>query len=100
MHVLSGLFNICHFLCLPILYFHEGYIIPHEQALHVAGQVAGTSVSTSPLPYGTMAGQCEALGMGTRKKLSSWLVGSHESMSDNPSPSLHMDEQKAVPKVT
>ncbi|CAL9069534.1 unnamed protein product [Musa banksii] len=70
-----------------------------ESALHVAGQVAGTSVSTSPLPYGTMAGQCEALGMGTRKKLSSWLVGSHESMSDNPSPSLHMDEQKAVPKV-
>ncbi|RWW62258.1 hypothetical protein BHE74_00030618 [Ensete ventricosum] len=32
-----------------------------EQALHVAGQVAGTSVSTSPLPYGTMASQCEAL---------------------------------------
>ncbi|RRT59765.1 hypothetical protein B296_00007566 [Ensete ventricosum] len=46
-----------------------------------------------------MASQCEALGMGTRKKLSSWLVGSHESMSDNPSLSLHMDEQNAIPKV-
>ncbi|WOL00283.1 hypothetical protein Cni_G08996 [Canna indica] len=70
-----------------------------ESALHVAGQVAGTSVSTSPLPYGIMAGQCEALGMGTRRKLSSWLVGNHDSMSDSPSPNVHADEQKAIQKV-
>ncbi|XP_010267987.1 PREDICTED: uncharacterized protein LOC104605067 isoform X2 [Nelumbo nucifera] len=48
-----------------------------ESALEVAGQVAGTSVSTSPLPYSAMASQCEALGTGTRKKLSSWLA--HET---------------------
>lgn len=45
-----------------------------SQALEVAGQVAGTSVSTSPLPYSTMASQCEALGTDTRKKLSNWLT--------------------------
>ncbi|KAJ7977860.1 ARM repeat superfamily protein [Quillaja saponaria] len=45
-----------------------------ESALEVAGQVAGTSVSTSPLPYNTMASQCEALGTGGRKKLSNWLA--------------------------
>lgn len=48
-----------------------------ESALEVAGQVAGTSVSTSPLPYNTMARQCEALGTGTRKKLSNWLAHEH-----------------------
>ncbi|GMP39974.1 hypothetical protein CsSME_00010606 [Camellia sinensis var. sinensis] len=32
------------------------------------------SVSTSPLPYSTMASQCEALGTGARKKLSNWLT--------------------------
>ncbi|CAK9141192.1 unnamed protein product [Ilex paraguariensis] len=48
-----------------------------ESALEVAGQVAGTSVSTSPLPYSAMASQCEALGAYSRKKLSSWL--NHES---------------------
>lgn len=41
--------------------------------------MAGTSISTSPLPYDTMASQCEALGMGPRKKLSNWLV--HEDCS-------------------
>ncbi|XP_027159144.1 uncharacterized protein LOC113760669 isoform X1 [Coffea eugenioides] len=45
-----------------------------ESALEVAGQVAGTSVSTSPLPYHTMASQCEALGTDARKKLSNWLT--------------------------
>ncbi|KAF2324020.1 hypothetical protein GH714_006213 [Hevea brasiliensis] len=45
-----------------------------ESALEVAGQVAGTSISTSPLPYDTMAKQCEDLGEGTRKKLSNWLA--------------------------
>lgn len=48
-----------------------------ESALEVAGQVAGTSISTSPLPYSAMASQCEALGTGTRQRLSSWLT--HEN---------------------
>ncbi|XP_062144485.1 protein SEMI-ROLLED LEAF 2 isoform X2 [Alnus glutinosa] len=48
-----------------------------ESALEVAGQVAGSSVTTSPLPYNTMASQCEALGTGTRKKLSNWLAHEH-----------------------
>ncbi|KAI3522320.1 hypothetical protein L1887_00004 [Cichorium endivia] len=48
-----------------------------ESALEAAGQVAGASVSTSPLPFNTMAGQCEALGTDSRKKLSTWL--SHAS---------------------
>lgn len=48
-----------------------------ESALEVAGQVAGTSLSTSPLPFSAMAGQCEALGTDSRKKLSTWL--SHEN---------------------
>ncbi|XP_024967458.1 protein EFR3 homolog B [Cynara cardunculus var. scolymus] len=44
-----------------------------DSALEAAGQVAGASVSTSPLPFSAMAGQCEALGTDSRKKLSSWL---------------------------
>lgn len=70
-----------------------------ESALHVAGQVAGASVSTSPLPYGTMTSQCEALGLGTRKKLSSWLVSGHESTPDNPMPSLPTAHHSIIPKV-
>jgi protein EFR3 len=65
----------------------------------VAGQVAGASVSTSPLPYGTMTSQCEALGLGTRKKLSSWLVNVHESTVDNPMPSLPKAHQSIIPRV-
>jgi len=42
--------------------------------LEVAGQVAGTAVSTSPLPYNAMASQCESLGTCARKKLSNWLA--------------------------
>ncbi|KNA11501.1 hypothetical protein SOVF_134650 [Spinacia oleracea] len=45
-----------------------------ESALEVAGQVVGTSVSNSPLSYSIMAGQCEALESGTRKKLCNWLA--------------------------
>ncbi|KAL3651352.1 hypothetical protein CASFOL_004354 [Castilleja foliolosa] len=45
-----------------------------ESALEVAGQVAGTCVSTSPLPYSAMTNQCEAFGSDTRKKLSNWLT--------------------------
>lgn len=70
-----------------------------NQALHVAGQVAGASVSTSPLPYGTMTSQCEALGSGTRKKLSSWLVNGHDSTPDNPAPSLPSAQHFIIPKV-
>lgn len=44
-----------------------------DSALEAAGQVAGASVSTSPLPFSAMAGQCEALGTDSRKKLSTWL---------------------------
>jgi hypothetical protein len=69
------------------------------QALHVAGQVAGASVSTSPLPYGAMTSQCEALGLGTRKKLSSWLVNGHESTPDNPMPSLPSSHHSIIPRV-
>ena len=69
------------------------------QALHVAGQVAGASVSTSPLPYGTMTSQCEALGSGTRQKLSSWLVNCHNSTPDNPVPSLPAAQHFITPKV-
>lgn len=45
-----------------------------ESALEVASHVAGTSVSTSPLPYNAMASQCESLGTCSRKKLSNWLA--------------------------
>ncbi|KAL1293993.1 protein EFR3 homolog B isoform X1 [Arachis ipaensis] len=45
-----------------------------ESALEVAGQVAGSTVSTSPLPYNAMASQCEKLGTYARKKLSNWLT--------------------------
>ncbi|KAL5138656.1 RNA polymerase II-associated protein 3 [Glycine soja] len=45
-----------------------------ESALEVAGQVAGTAISTSPLPYNAMASQCESLGTCARKKLSNWLA--------------------------
>uniref|UniRef100_A0A803L4F5 Uncharacterized protein n=1 Tax=Chenopodium quinoa TaxID=63459 RepID=A0A803L4F5_CHEQI len=53
-----------------------------ESALEVAGQVVGTSVSASPLSYSTMAGQCEALEAGTRKKLSNWLAHDNSSSGD------------------
>ena len=65
-----------------------------DQALEVAGQVAGASVSTSPLSYSTMASQCEALGTGTRKKLSSWLT--HDSKMDKLLLTLPADSQSAA----
>ncbi|XP_020107750.1 uncharacterized protein LOC109723699 [Ananas comosus] len=70
-----------------------------ESALHVAGQVAGTSVSTSPVPYGTMASQCEALGTVTRKKLSSWLVNGPDLVEDTHMPVLPMTQQFGLQKV-
>lgn len=44
--------------------------------------MAGASVSTSPLPFSAMAGQCEALGTDSRKKLSTWL--SHANSDTKP----------------
>lgn len=73
-----------------------------ESALEVAGQVAGTSVSTSPLPYSAMASQCEALGSGTRRKLSSWLT--HENGytigPDKPFPTFPADGCSAITNIT
>lgn len=63
--------------CYSLFLFHwlsSPYYILCFQALEVAGQVAGTAVSTSPLPYNTMTSQCEALGTCARKKLSNWLA--------------------------
>ncbi|KAL8166341.1 hypothetical protein V2J09_007840 [Rumex salicifolius] len=75
---ISSMSNATHLITKPPLSPSMSNIISIgqllESALEVAGQVAGTSVSTSPLPYSAMASQCEALGTGTRKKLSTWLV--------------------------
>ncbi|KAK9292121.1 hypothetical protein L1049_020079 [Liquidambar formosana] len=72
-----------------------------ESSLEVAGQMAGTSVSTSPLPYSTMASQCEAFGTGTRKKLSNWLV--HENLyarAADKLPSVPANGSPAIMKIT
>ncbi|GMI85043.1 EFR3 OF PLANT 4 [Hibiscus trionum] len=73
-----------------------------ESALEVAGQVAATSVSTSPLPYDTMASQCEAFGTGTRKKLSNWLA--HENHQngavDRLLPTVMADGHTMLSKIT
>ncbi|KAF5952160.1 hypothetical protein HYC85_010104 [Camellia sinensis] len=73
-----------------------------ESALEVAGQVAGTSVSTSPLPYSTMASQCEALGTGARKKLSNWLTqeSHYTKTSEKVLPSFSADGLSEIRKVT
>nr|XP_023894081.1 uncharacterized protein LOC112006003 [Quercus suber] len=73
-----------------------------ESALEVAGQVVGTSVTTSPLPYNTMASQCEALGTGTRKKLSNWLAHeNHQSrLVDKLSPAFPADGHYALKRIT
>lgn len=81
-----------------LVFFCHHCCILFDQALYVAGQVAGSSVSTSPLPYGTMASHCEAISMGTRKKLSSWLTSSHDSVS-NDQPPTNADDQKFTQKV-
>ncbi|XAR52684.1 hypothetical protein NMG60_11020874 [Bertholletia excelsa] len=72
-----------------------------ESALEVAGQVAGSSVSTSPLPYSTMASQCEALGTGTRKKLSSWLTHErqHVKTSEKAVPTFSADGWSEIRKI-
>lgn len=68
-----------------------------ESALEVAGQVVGTSVLTAPLSYSTMAGHCEALETGTRKKLSNWLA--HETTSAGHAFPLLADGQALISKV-
>lgn len=71
-----------------------------ESALEVAGQVAGTSVSTSPLPFSAMASQCQALGTDTRKKLTNWL--SHENhylKAAAPLVTSPADEQPSIRKI-
>lgn len=66
----------------------------------MAGQVAATSVSTSPLPYDTMASRCEAFGTGTRKKLSNWLAHeNHHGATDKFSPTVSADRQAMLRKV-
>lgn len=66
-----------------------------ESALEVAGQVAGTCVSTSPLPYSAMTDQCDAFGTDTRKKLSNWLT-----YDDNHSQKAITDTFSAIDKTT
>ncbi|KAK4748810.1 hypothetical protein SAY87_015396 [Trapa incisa] len=57
-----------------------------ESALVVASHVAGMSLSSSPLPYNAMTSQCEAMGAGPRKRLSSWLAQGNHSPGDVCSP--------------
>ncbi|CAA2959618.1 Hypothetical predicted protein [Olea europaea subsp. europaea] len=73
-----------------------------ESALEVAGQVAGTSVSTSPLPYSAMTNQCESLGIDTRKKLSNWLTSENRcaKASDVFLPPFHADGMSAIGKIS
>ncbi|KAL2490399.1 Uncharacterized protein Adt_26027 [Abeliophyllum distichum] len=73
-----------------------------ESALEVAGQVAGTSVSTSPLPYSAMTNQCESLGVDTRKRLSNWLIHENHCTKANDVflPPFPADGLSAVRKIS
>ncbi|KAI3701996.1 hypothetical protein L6452_27563 [Arctium lappa] len=53
-----------------------------ESAIEVAGEVAGTSISTSPLPFDAMAGRCEALGADSRNKISTCFSHSNFKKGD------------------
>ncbi|KAL3676460.1 hypothetical protein R1sor_026408 [Riccia sorocarpa] len=44
-----------------------------EAALQTAGQVASVQIPETPLPYSAVASQCEAFGVGSRRKMSSVL---------------------------
>ncbi|XP_031249114.1 protein EFR3 homolog A [Pistacia vera] len=70
-----------------------------ESALEVAGQVAGSTISTSPLPYNTLTGHCEALGSGTRQKLSNWLVHENHYARASDKPSFPANECLALKKI-
>ncbi|KAK8934926.1 hypothetical protein KSP39_PZI014536 [Platanthera zijinensis] len=71
-----------------------------ESALEVSGQAAGSSVSTSPLPYGTMASQCQAFSVSTRKKFSTWLFSGQESALQNTPHALDGCNNSATGKVS
>ncbi|KAK4424539.1 protein SEMI-ROLLED LEAF 2 [Sesamum alatum] len=73
-----------------------------ESALEVAGQVAGSSISTSPLPYSTMTNQCETFGTDTRKKLSNWLTYDNHSVQSNDTspPALPATGRSSIDKVS
>lgn len=43
-----------------------------ESVLERAGQVAGVSIATTPLPYAAVATQCEAFGTNARRKIFIW----------------------------
>ena len=47
-----------------------------------------------------MASQCDALGMGMRKKLLSWLADGHDSVPDDPLPTISISSQSGIGKVT
>lgn len=72
-----------------------------ESALEVAGQVAGTTVSTSPLPFSAMASQCQTLGTDTRKKLTNWLSSeNHQHMkASSPFTTIPADDQPSFIKI-
>lgn len=92
----------CDCIYLKKVLFLRKKVVDNFQALEVAGQVAGTSVSTSPLPYSAIASQCEALGTGTRQRLSSWLT--HEShyakTSEKLFPAISADGHSEIKKVS
>lgn len=64
--------------------------------------MAGTSISTSPLPYSAMASQCEALGTGTRQRLSSWLTheNHYSKTSEKLFPAISTDGHSEIKMVS
>ncbi|KAJ4968280.1 hypothetical protein NE237_014981 [Protea cynaroides] len=79
----------------------KSFLNRFTKALEMADQVAGISVSTSPLPYCTMARHCEALDTGSRMKLSSWLAHeTHNSrLVDQPSLTCSANGVSAIQKI-
>ena len=43
------------------------------QALEAAGQVAGVSIASSPLPYSDVAMRCETFGTNAGRKIPVWM---------------------------
>jgi protein EFR3 len=62
----------------------------------VTGEVVVSSVYTSHLRYDTMASQCEALGLDSRKKLSNWLGNGYDSAEDSDELDLHAGPSPCV----
>jgi hypothetical protein len=48
-------------------------MITCRQALEAAGQVAGVSIASSPLPYSDVAMRCEAFGTNAGRKIPVWM---------------------------